>query len=709
VIGWIGTWARPADRPSQVALGFAAALLAIALVPGGPRWFASLLDFASLAELSRRRRFLTVSAFAAAFLSLGYIAFYLRGGPRDALAPAYWLQGRALSHGDLSWLAPEPSASFRGRHMLFAPPDHVAGIFPPGYPLLLAAGFLVGAPMLVGPLLAAGLVIATWFVAREIALASGDGDDRAEAIARVAVGLSIVSAALRVNTADTLPHGAAAVAVTLALACALRARRVGDPRLHALAGLAVGMTAAIHPASAVPVGAVVAALAVGDRERARAASWAMAAALPGILLLLLANRAATGHAFVSPLTTYFSTVEPRPPLRVVDALATTVRRLRAHLLDFDNLEPLALLAIVPLLRPPRSRAVVLAALVVAGQILVAAPFDASSVAPGTGARLLACVIPIEHALAAIALAQLFPRRLAGAAVGTMALALAGFALHASHDHARLAASGAGRPHYEPDVAREGGVEYGLLYFDDDDGFELAYDPAAQASHGMLAARMRSDDHDRLLWDQLGHPPIHKYTLPPPPAPSASASAAPSASASAPAPVPALAVPVKDPSPAVISWTPAGEGSDSWRFEAEADWPAAAQTGGRVEVEESVAPCASDGKVLTLTPTTGANGTATATIALPVPRGSTAPEKRTWIVVPRVVDRGGGGSAKLSLYASLADKPLAEWTWENTAKTPMCLDLNAQSVELGGPITRAWLVVSANRGIVSLDKTTLRAH
>jgi hypothetical protein len=702
VIGWIGTWARPTDRPSQLALGLAVALLAIALVPGGPRWFASVLDFASLAELSRRRRFLTVSAFTAAFLSLGYIAFYLRGGPRDAFAPAYWLQGRALSHADLSWAAAEPSASFRAGRLLFTPPDHVAGVFPPGYPLLLAAGFLVGAPMLVGPLLAAGLVIATWFLARELALASGETGDRAEAIARVAVGLSIVSAALRVHTADALPHGAAAVAVTLALACAFRARRVGDPRLHALAGLAMGVTAAIHPASAVPAGAVVAAMAVGDRERARAASWAIAAALPGILLLLLANRAATGHALASPLTAYFGTIEPRPPLRVGAALVTTIHRLRAHLLDFDNLEPLALLALVPVLRPPRSRAVLLAALVVAGQILVAAPFDESSVAPGTGARLLVCAIPIEQALAAIALARLFPMRLANAAVGTMALALAGFAVHASHDHQRLAASGAGRPHYEPDVVREAGVEYGLLYFEDDQGFELAYDPSVQASHGLLAVRMRGDDHDRLLWDLLGHPPIHKYTLPA--APAASASTAPNA----PAP-PNPNAPKEAPTPSVTAWTLPAEGTDTWRFEAEADWPPAAQTGGRVEVEAGVAPCASDGKVLTLTPT---SATASTTLALPVPRGSTPPEKRTWLVVPRIVqrDKGTAGSAKLSLYASLSDKPLAEWTWESTSKNATCLDLNAQSVELGGPVTRAWLVLSASGGgAVSLDKTTLRAH
>jgi hypothetical protein len=239
--------------------------------------------------------------------------------------------------------------------------------------------------------------------------------------------------------------------------------------------------------------------------------------------------------------------------------------------------------------------------------------------------------------------------------------------------------------------------------------------------------MRGDDHDRLLWDLLGHPPIHKYTLPATPAPSGSASAAAPASAA-----PSAGEGPRGNSATVVTWTPPAEGTDLWRFEAEADWPAAAQSGGRVEVEDGIAPCASDGKVLTLTPTTAQ---ASATIALPVPRGSTPPEKRSWVVVPRIVDRGSNGtgaSAKLSLYASLDDKPLAEWTLESdgagapsdkpgtapsdkpeakpgTTKTPVCLDLDPKSVELGGPMTRAWLVLSASRGPVSLDRTTLRAH
>src|SRR5579859_1852313 len=102
---WLGIWSRPPDRPSQVALAAGAMLLVVALVPGGPRWLGTLIEATGAVELRRRRRFLFVAAFVAAFLSLGYIAFYLRGGPRAPEAATYWLQGRAMSHGELGWPA----------------------------------------------------------------------------------------------------------------------------------------------------------------------------------------------------------------------------------------------------------------------------------------------------------------------------------------------------------------------------------------------------------------------------------------------------------------------------------------------------------------------------------------------------------------------------------------------------------------------------
>ena len=670
---WIGTWSRPPDRPAQVALGLAAALLLIALAPGGPRWLASLVDFASLVDMTRRRRFLVVTSFIAAFLSLGYIAFYLRGGPRAAEAATYWLQGRAMAHGELAWTVIEPSASFRARDLLFTPPEHLAGIFPPGYALLLAPAFLVGAPMLVGPMLAAALVVATWLLAREMARAAGEPPERAEMIGRVAVGLSILSAALRYHTADALPYGATAVAVAMALGCAMRARRTAETRLFAVAGLAVGFLVATHPASAITTGAVVAALAWGAQPRGRALGWACVAAVPGVLLLLAAHHAAVGRTLASPMAVYFGTFEPPAPFDPRAAAVTTLHRLRAHLLDVANLEPLALLALIPVVRGARGAR--LAALVVVGQLVLAAPFDAGAVSPGGGARLLAAVIPIEHALIALALARLFETQLARATMATFALSLAGFGVHASFDHEALAASDLGRPHYEPDAAREASVAHGLLFFEDDQGFELAYDPGVRASHGIQAVRLRGDDHDRLLYDSLGHPPVHRY--------------------------------VATGSTATVSyWSPPGAGGDSWRFEAESDWPPAAVWGGHPEVLESPGSCASDGRVLLLSPT---GEDASVTLGLPVPRGPTPPERKTWAVTPRVLQRGGKGSATLVLVDTPDGPPLASWSWNDDVATPTCVDLPAQPVELGGERTRAWLVLKAHGGAVALDKTTLRSR
>jgi hypothetical protein len=680
---WIGTWSRPPDRPAEVAAGLAVALLLVTFAPGGPRWLGSMVDFASLADVTRRRRFLVVTSFIAAFLSLGYIAFYLRGGPRAVDAAAYWLEGRAMAHGELAWAVIEPSASFRARDLLFTPPDHVAGIFPPGFPFLLAPAFLVGAPMLVGPLVAAGLVVATWLLGRELAATAGEGPARAELIGRIAVGLSILSAALRYHTADALPYAAAAVGVAMALGCAMRARRMGDPRLFAVAGLAVGFLVATQPVSAITTGAIVVALAWGAASRGRALVGGCLATLPGVLLLLAAHHAAVGRTLASPMAVYFGAFETPTPFEARAAAVTTLHRLRAHLLDVANLEPLALLALLPIAR--RARGAALLGLVVVGQLLLAAPFDAGAVAAGGGARLLVAVIPAEHALMALALARLADRELARAAMATFALALAGFAVHASFDHEALAASDLGRPHYEPDALRESvgpGTKFtGLLFFDDDQGFELAYDPGALERHEMMAVRLRGDDHDRLLYDSLGHPPVNDRS-------SSRRYTATGASAAA------------------NVWTPPGSG-DAWRFEAESDWPTAAVWGGRPEVLATPGACASEGKVLLLTPTPAA-GDASVTLGLPVPRGPTPPERKTWAVTPRVMQRGGKGSATLLLVATPDGPPLAQWTWEDEAKTPTCIELPPQPVELGGDRTRAWLVLKAHGGDVALDKTTLRA-
>jgi hypothetical protein len=635
-----------------------------------------VIDFSAVTDPRRKRRFLTVAAFAASFLSLGYIAFYLRGGPRAADAATYWLQGRALAHGGLSWTVPDPSASFRARSLFFSAPDRLAGVFPPGYPLLLAPAFLVGAPMLVGPLLAAALVVATWWLAREIALGAAERAADAEAIARVAVGLSVLSVALRYHTADALPYGAAALAAAVALASALRARRVVDVRLIGIAGLAVGLLAATQPIAAVPVGAVVCVLAYGHRAGDRALAWAAVGALPGVLLLLAGNYAALGRALGSPAAAYAAAFESQAPVGWKASAAASLQRLRLHLLDVANLEPLALLSAVPVLRRAavrRRTAPVLALLVVLGQLVLVAAFRGAPSESAPTAHCLAVLLPTEHALVALAVGVLFRRGLGRGIAATFALVLAGFALHASHDQDALATGGLGRPHYEPDAAREANVTHGLLFFDDDEGFKLAYDPGVPASHGVEAARLRGDDHDRLLYDSLGHPAIHKYAI-------ASGSAS------------------------VTFWTPPPGGID-WRFEAESDWPPLSAEGGRATVVPIAG--ASEGRALVLEPV--GRTEATMTLALPVPRGPTPADRKMWTVAPRVIAQGGKGSGTLVVLAALGGPPLAQWTWEDATSSPMphASDLPPQPVELGGDRPRAWLVVRARGGAVALDKTTLR--
>jgi hypothetical protein len=672
-----GLWARPADRPAQIALALSVFLAVVAVHPRGPRWLASSLDFTGATDLAHLRRFLTVASFAAAFLSLGYIAFYLRGGPRAPEATTLWLQGRALSHARLAWAAPDPTASFRATGLLFAAPDRLAGVGPPAYPALLAAAFLVGAPMLVGPLLAASIVVATWWLARELA-ERGPATPPAdvEAAGRIAVVLSIVCVALRYDTAETLPRGLATLATAAALGAALRASRHARPGAFLPAGLALGVVLAAAPASSLGVGLGVLALAVhaGPGSRARAVAWTAAGLVPGLLLVFAGNRAATGHALTWPGPLYDAALES-PGARGAKAVSLAVlSHLRAHVAGVANLEPLAALALVPVVGKRRSRGVLVAAAVIGVHLVVALRGASRAGAAAGPGSPLGDVLAIEHALTGLALVAAFPRRAAAAATATVALSLAGFALHTSHDHADLAAAGGGHPRYEPDVAREAGVTHGLLFFDDDEGYALASDPGLPASHGVQAARMRGDDHDRLLYDLLGHPPIHRYL--------ASGSTA-----------------------AINVWAPPNAGSDTWRFEAESDWPPAGVVGGHARIVEGAGMCSADTRALALDPTGSAE--ASMLLELPAPRGPTSPPRRSWSVTPRAFVRGGSGEGTITLSDTPGGAPRATWTWTDTANGPGCLDLGERALELGPEQKQAWLRVTARGGPVALDRTTLR--
>ena len=354
-----------------------------------------------------------------------------------------------------------------------------------------------------------------------------------------------------------MSHGLAALCFTAALALTLRAldRPARPLPSAALAGLAAGWLAATRPVSALALAATLvtllalhppraAAPAAPAAPRLRIAAALALGALPGLALLALHQRAATG-GWASSQGLYYATSDGPPGCfrygfgagigclgehgdfvrhnlpggyGFLAAAGTTLRRLKLHLVDPLNAEPLFLLVPAGAALAWRSRRARPLALAPLFQIAAYAPFYFDGNYPGGGARFYADVLPIEHALAALALAALAARAPDAAtppgapAARCIALAaalpLAGFALRAGFDHALLRDREGGLPMFDPAVLTRAGVDRGLVFVDTDHGFNLGHAPGPGAPVQVL--RRRGDALDRMAWEAHGRPPAFRY-------------------------------------------------------------------------------------------------------------------------------------------------------------------------------------------------------
>jgi len=700
---WIGQWGRPPDLPAKIALG-AAALCLLAAIARPVALAVGLLDEHG-PNATTRRRFVTTASFVAAFLSLAYVAVYLGGGPRIVDATAYWLQGRTISRGMLSFPAGEVSAELRGRFLVFHD-GHLAGIFPPGYPLLLALGFLLGAPMVIGPVLAAGLVVSTWALGRELARDVGLDDHARELVGRVAGLLSVVSAALRYHTADTMSHGAAALGVALAVLAALVARReaaAGAARralaLFVLAGLAGGWVLATRLASGAALLAVVALVTASSAAGWSAVVASALGALPGVALLCAAQRAATGSWLTSTQLAYYAQSDGPPGcfrwgfgagigcqnehgefvaaelpdgFGLGDAARITLRRLYKHGLDVANLPPLALLALVPVVRAWRAPSVKVCAGGVLALILVYVPFYFDGSFPGGGVRFYADALPLEHALVALGVYLLAPSvAYERKAYALLALALAGFGAHAVFEHKMLAERDGAAPMYDVEVLRRAYADKGVVFFDTDHGWNLAFDPKAKPDKGIVALRARHDDHDRVVMEKLERSVAYTYKF---------------------SREGATLMPWSAP------FTPSSVGG--WLFEAEAELPPLAQERGWAAAVTTANPCASGGRVLALRVARDAPS-ASVEIEVPVP----APGDYT--VTPRVASRAGGkAQVTFALHAVPGGPEVARWSWADDGGGG-CRPLDGARAALGPGPARLRMLTSTDAYFDAVD--LVRAH
>jgi len=520
----------------------------------------------------RRSLWLALLCLLAFGLSCAYLSLYLRGGPRIIDATSYLLEARSLAAGAFSFQVPDPTASFRGRFLLASPDGHRLGvIFPPGYPLVLALGVRLGRPLLVGPCLGALLVAATYALARALG--------QARRVAWLAAGLSVLCAALRYHTADTMSHGLATLLACTALTLGLRR---GSRGAAVGAGLCLGLLIATRPVSA-----AVSLLLVGYVRREDRRAWLpiLLGALPGISLLLAQQHALTGNVFGSTQLAYYAASDaPAGCFRYgfgadigcrfehgsyvsqflpngygfTAALRNFIVRFWLFATDATNAAPLTLLGGYALARHFRSPLLLLGAGILL-QGLAYVPFYFDGDYPGGGARFLCEAIPFCQILVARAACDLRVTWL------PPLVAVAGFALYARHGHEHLRDRGGARPMFEPAVVANANVTRGLLFVDTDHGFNLGHDPRAlPAPHALVVARARDDAHDRELYERLGRPPTYRYRFD----------------------IKGLAP------PRVIPYVPPRNG----RIEAEAEWPA---LGLRGSAYPHRFPCASGGTALRL--------------------------------------------------------------------------------------------------------------
>jgi hypothetical protein len=147
------------------------------------------------------------------------------------------------------------------------------------------------------------------------------------------------------------------------------------------------------------------------------------------------------------------------------------------------------------------------------------------------------------------------------------LALAGFAVHGSFSHTQLSQREGGRPMFEPARLQAARIDQGLVFVNTDHGFNLGHRPAAT---DLVVARLRGDAHDRRLWERLGRPASYVYRFDP---------------------WTARSEPVLEP------FVPPA----SQRFEAEAEWPPLAVSGGFAHPSFPSTHCASGRAALKLVP------------------------------------------------------------------------------------------------------------
>ncbi len=202
--------------------------------------------------------------------------------PRLDDSVAALFSARVFLSGHLTLPMPEYPEFFKVFGVLSAADgvERLAGMYPPGWSLLLAPGVALGVPWLVNPVLGGVLAVTVAALGTEL-YDRGTG--------RVAGILVVVSPLLAVISATHLSHTSTAVLCCLSMWATVRLTRTGLMRYAVVAGVSLGLALLTRPATGLAAGLVIALWPL-SRPRRLLEQWRLnliAVSLVGVFVALL--------------------------------------------------------------------------------------------------------------------------------------------------------------------------------------------------------------------------------------------------------------------------------------------------------------------------------------------------------------------------------------------------------------------------------------
>jgi hypothetical protein len=221
------------------------------------------------------------------------------GIPHVSDGVSYAFQARIFASGRL-WLAPPPVPEVFETGDVVLTADRWASKYPPGFPLLLAVGYLVRVPWLVNPVLLGLAVFGVFRLGRTL---------YDEVTGLLAAGLLAISPFALILGASYLSHTSALCVSIWALEAFVSGRRTDRARPLLLAGLLAGIAFAIRPYTAaallLPAG-LWTLWGAGPRVALRRAALVVTGAALPLALHASFNAAVFGH----PLQTGYALANP---------------------------------------------------------------------------------------------------------------------------------------------------------------------------------------------------------------------------------------------------------------------------------------------------------------------------------------------------------------------------------------------------------------